>query len=441
MSARVFFYVQHLLGIGHLRRAALLARALSAGGFDVLLVSGGAPTKALALGGARFHQLPPLRATDARLKVLAHPDGVPVDPAFRLARLKGLVRLLRAEAPDIVVTEQFPFGRTQLRFELLPLVEAALALRPRPLIVSSVRDVVRESATPQRIEEMLEAFDRYFDFVMIHADPDLVSFDRSFAAWDRIRARAHYTGYVVEPDLLQPATGDAGANDLGVGEVVISAGGGAVGGPLLRAALAARPLTSLAGRTWRLLVGANMPAEEQEQLRRAATLSTPSPAGGGLGEGDAVSRHDNHSGNEDRVPLRPLGTSPCGGEDRVGEVIIEPARPDFAVLLRNATLSISQGGYNTLIETLCLADRAVIVPFAAGLETEQTRRAALLAERGMIQVVTEKALAPEPLAAAIERALAGPSIRSFPRCDVSGGPASMTLLGAALASHRERLAS
>jgi predicted glycosyltransferase len=110
-------------------------------------------------------------------------------------------------------------------------------------------------------------------------------------------------------------------------------------------------------------------------------------------------------------------------------------------LLRNATLSISQGGYNTLIETLCLADRAVIVPFAAGLETEQTRRAALLAERGMIQVVTEKALAPEPLAAAIERALAGPSIRSFPRCDVSGGPASMTLLGAALASHRERLAS
>ena len=28
MSRRIFFYVQHLLGIGHLRRAALLARAL-----------------------------------------------------------------------------------------------------------------------------------------------------------------------------------------------------------------------------------------------------------------------------------------------------------------------------------------------------------------------------------------------------------------------------
>ena len=390
MSARIFFYVQHLLGIGHLRRAALLARALAEGGFDVLLVSGGAPTKGLALGGARFHQLPPLRATDTRLKVLAHPDGVPVDPAFRSARLKGLVRLLRAEAPDIVVTEQFPFGRTQLRFELLPLMEAALALRPRPLIVSSVRDVVRESATSQRIEEMLEAFDRYFDFVMIHADPDLVSFDRSFAAWDRICARAHYTGYVVEPDLLHPAT-----SDVGVGDVVVSAGGGAVGGPLLRAALAARPLTSLARRTWRLLVGANMPSDEQEQLRRVA------------GEG----------------------------------IVIEPARSDFAALLRNAVLSVSQGGYNTLIETLCLAERAVVVPFAAGLETEQTRRAAVLAERGMIQVVAENALGPRTLAAAIGRALAGPSIRSFPRCDIGGGPASVALLGRALARHRGRLAS
>ena len=67
MTGRVFFYVQHLLGIGHLRRAATLARAMAAGGFDVLLVSGGAPLDGLALGGARFHQLPPLRAANSGL--------------------------------------------------------------------------------------------------------------------------------------------------------------------------------------------------------------------------------------------------------------------------------------------------------------------------------------------------------------------------------------
>ena len=40
---KVFFYVQHLLGIGHLKRAATLAQALRGAGFQVVLVSGGAP--------------------------------------------------------------------------------------------------------------------------------------------------------------------------------------------------------------------------------------------------------------------------------------------------------------------------------------------------------------------------------------------------------------
>jgi Predicted glycosyl transferase len=78
MSARVFFYVQHLLGIGHLRRAAVLARALAAGGFDVLLVSGGAPVS-LDIGRARWHQLPPVRARDEGLRELSRLDGTPLD--------------------------------------------------------------------------------------------------------------------------------------------------------------------------------------------------------------------------------------------------------------------------------------------------------------------------------------------------------------------------
>ena len=125
MSARVFFYVQHLLGIGHLRRAATLARALASGGFDVLLVSGGAPVDGLPLEGVRFHQLPPLRAADLRLKELSQLDGTPLDDVFRAKRTCVLLDLFEAEAPDILLTEQFPFGRTQLRFELMPLLEAA----------------------------------------------------------------------------------------------------------------------------------------------------------------------------------------------------------------------------------------------------------------------------------------------------------------------------
>jgi len=371
--SRVFLYVQHLLGIGHLRRAAVLARALSARGFDVLLVSGGAPDEGLVLGGARFHQLPPLRAADQSLRDLARLDGGPIDEAFERGRTETLLGLLRAEVPDVVITEQFPFGRTRLRFELVPLLETACGLAKRPLIACSVRDVVRR-ARPDRIAETLQLLERFFDAVLIHGDPRLVPFERSFAGWAHIKDRAFHTGYVSEHD-LQGMRGTEGKD-----EVVVSVGGGAVGAPLLEAALAARPKTALADRTWRLLLGENLP----EQARGALV--------GGKG------------------------------------IVIEPARSDFTTLLGNAALSISQAGYNTTVETLCCADRAVLVPFATERETEQSDRAQALAERGMVSVVPPGALSAQGLADAVGRALAGPSLKSFPPCDVDGGPATAALL-------------
>lgn len=376
MSRRVFFYVQHLLGIGHLRRAAALSRALAQAGFDVLLVSGGAPVPGLETGGARFCQLPALKAADAALRELARVDGGTFDDAFRNARTALLLDLLRREEPDIVITEQFPFGRTRLRFELLPLLEAAKVLPRRPRVLSSIRDVLRDTVSAARVSETLEIFDSHFDGVLVHADPQFVGLDLSFAGWPRLRDRAHYTGYVVEQPLARPA------GTQGKDEVVVSVGGGAVGGALLRAALDARPLSVLRDRTWRLLLGSNLPRADEEALRRRGTAG----------------------------------------------VVIEPARSDFTTLLANAALSVSQAGYNTVAETLACADRAVLVPFATERETEQTRRAENLVGRGMVQMVPPQALNGVSLAAAIERAMAGPSLRSFPACRIDGGTTTAALL-------------
>lgn len=376
MTARVLFYVQHLLGIGHLRRAATLARAMVSGGLDVLVVSGGAPVPDLDLGGARFHQLPPVRAADVRLKELSHLDGTPLDEAFRKRRTRVLLDLFESEAPDILLTEQFPFGRTRLRFELMPLLEAAEARVPAPWIVSSIRDVLRRSASPARVDEMVATFEA-FDSVLVHADPALVRLDDSFPGWADIQDRALYTGYVADTD---PAR--APQSVIGKGEVIVSAGGGAVGAPLLHAAIAARPLTSLAERKWRILVGPNMPEADRAALAEAASAG----------------------------------------------IIVEPARVDFVDLLANAALSISQAGYNTVVETLCHADRAVLVPFGTARETEQADRARVLVERGMVAAVPPDGLTPQTLAAAVARAWSGPSIRSFPPVDARGGLATVAAL-------------
>ena len=57
---RVLVYVQHLLGIGHLMRARLIAEALAARSFDVHLVSGGMPIGGRMPVGVRTVQLPPV---------------------------------------------------------------------------------------------------------------------------------------------------------------------------------------------------------------------------------------------------------------------------------------------------------------------------------------------------------------------------------------------
>ncbi|MFN3400377.1 MAG: hypothetical protein ACK4Z4_08570, partial [Ferrovibrio sp.] len=60
---RVLIWVQHLLGVGHLHRAASICRALLRQGATPLLVSGGLPDPTLhGIDGIGFVQLAPARA-------------------------------------------------------------------------------------------------------------------------------------------------------------------------------------------------------------------------------------------------------------------------------------------------------------------------------------------------------------------------------------------
>jgi predicted glycosyltransferase len=69
-------------------------------------------------------------------------------------------------------------------------------------------------------------------------------------------------------------------------------------------------------------------------------------------------------------------------------------------------VSVSQAGYNTVLDILGARTHAVLVPFAAERETEQLVRAERLAELGAAELVREAELSPRSLAAAIERAAA-----------------------------------
>lgn len=360
---KVFFHVQHLLGTGHLRRAATLAQALRGAGFEVTLASGGTP-----VDGIPVLQLPPA-SSDASFKHLLDERGRPVGEAWKARRREALLAAWRASGADVLLIELFPFGRRQLRFELLPLLEEARARAKRPLVVCSVRDLIQQR--PAREPEMLGTFQRYFDRLLVHGDPAVARFN--FGPVSKIAGKLHYTGYVV---------GDfSREKNIGSGEVLVSAGGGAVGRPILEAALAARPFTSLREHPWRLLGGVNAPEEHLASLRSRA----------------------------------PSGVS------------VERTREDFTARLANCVLSVSQAGYNTVMETLAARARAVVVPFAGEGEAEQAMRTRLLVARGLVGMVEEGALNPRSLAAAIERALGRP--RPAPGgIDLDGAAATARLI-------------
>jgi predicted glycosyltransferase len=378
VTGSVLFYVQHLLGIGHLRRALLLTDAMTRAGLAVTLVTGGEPLPELAAVSARrVVQLAPIRASDASFKTLVGVDGQSPDDALWSARRRMLLAAFAEARPDVVVIEAYPFGRRPFRGELEPLVAAARARNPRALVVCSLRDIVVAPPHQRREREIVERVRADFDAVLVHGDPRLISLDASFPLASEIADRLVYTGYVAAPEI--PPAGECNA---GAGEVLVSAGGGAVGGALMRAALGARRRGCLADAGWRLLAGPNLPAGEFLEL----TAELP--------DGVTVERY----------------------------------RDDFPQLLRRCRVSVSQAGYNTVLDVITAGVPAVLVPFAELRETEQTLRAERLAGSGVVEVLPASQLAPDRLGDAIERAA-----RRRPaalRIDISGARRSALTIAA-----------
>jgi predicted glycosyltransferase len=372
VSRSVLLHVQYLLGIGHLQRSLRIAGALARDGITVTLVNGGPPATELAADPkVRVVQLEPVRARDASF-ALVDDAGQPIGDTLRARRQEALLAAFAAARPDAVVIEGFPFARRAFAFELDPLIAAAQAATPRPRVICSVRDIIAWRDDPARHRTIAERVCSDFDAVLVHGDPKLIPFEASFPAAPDIADRLIYTGYVYEaedaPSAHAPAPtlprkrgrenlGPAGEDHRGA-EVVVSAGGGAAGAALLNAVVAARRDGCLADAPWRLLTGANLPEAEYAALCRSA------PAG----------------------------------------VTVERFRSDLPALLRHCRVSVSQAGYNTVLDILLARARAVLVPFAAERETEQLMRAERLAALGAVELVRESDLSPGTLAAAIERA-------------------------------------
>jgi predicted glycosyltransferase len=379
----LLFYCQHSLGLGHAVRSFALAASLTER-FRVVLVCGGElPDGLTPHPDVELVSLPALGAS--RSGALVSRGTASLDSARRRRR-RILLDTLRRLRPAVVVVELFPFGRRRFADELVPLLEEALAATPRPLVVSSVRDILVGRAD-QRAHDTVSCVlaNRYLDAVLVHSDPRFARIEESFRPGIPLRVPVRHTGFVVPAD---PVTRTAPEREP---RVVVSAGGGLVGAPLLTAALAARSLLSDELRL-EIVAGPFLPEDAWVELSRAAS-DTP-----GLELHRFVS--------------------------------------DLGERLRSASASVSQCGYNTALDVVRARVPALVVPFAEGREDEQSRRAARLERHGAVRVLDPGRLTPDALAGEIHALL-----RFRPRpleLDFTGARASTKLL-ARLAQRTTRL--
>lgn len=346
---RVLIVVTHLLGAGHLTRAAALARAFAQEGHETTLVSGGGPSHPAGLDGISFVQLPPVRTIGTDFKTLLDEGGAPVHN-FRLAERRILLlQTLRATRPDIIISELFPFGRRVLADEFMTLINEARRVRPRPLILCSIRDILASPSKPERTEEAHARLVKSYDAVLVHGDPQIVPLEATWPVDERIRPLIHYTGYVDDdPEPIPQGVRNG---------ILVSGGSSAASLPLYRAAITAA--TEITDKPWHILIGR------------------------GVAESDFVALHD---------------SAPA-------HVTVERARPDFRTLLAQSELSISQAGYNTVVDLLRSGVRSVLVPFEAGHETEQRLRAERLKALGLAEIIPEADLSPQHLTEAVRLSL------------------------------------
>ena len=198
---KIIIYCQHVLGVGHFFRTLEICRALDQ--HQVVLVSGGPETPAPLPPHVRRLQLPEL-AMDHAFQNLHATDGQSVTQT-RASRRAMLEHLFREETPDLFLIELYPLGRKAFRDELDPVLAQIRDGRLPPCrVVCSVRDILVEKENQDRHEKRaVDTLNRWFDALLIHADPSVIRLDATFDRMDDIRIPVAYTGFVASP--VRPA--------------------------------------------------------------------------------------------------------------------------------------------------------------------------------------------------------------------------------------------
>ena len=360
---RVAYYCQDVLGIGHFHRSMEICKAI-ARHHPITLILGG----------------PPVAVTHPDIQILKLP-GLQMDSEFnnmvpccsdlsleevKTARQEQLFNHFQNNRPDIFITELYPFGRKAFRFELDPLLAAIReGSLPNCSCYCSVRDILVEKKTGrEKFEQrVVETINSYFNGILVHADPGIITLEETFNRLSDINTPLHYTGFVTKSEpraergRIRRTLGLSPDDKL----IVASIGGGNVGSELLHAVIQAfKILEDSMSAHLQLFCGPYCDQKIYMALRN------------NIQKNITVDRFTDY----------------------------------FPEWLATANLSISMAGYNTCMNLVQSGIQALVYPFKQN--REQRLRAEKLGKKAPITIMEDTDLTPHLLAKAITRQLKSP---------------------------------
>lgn len=372
-EVRVLMYSHDTFGLGHLRRCRTIAHALvdSFKGVHVIIISGSQIAGAFEFKArVDFVKVPSvIKLYNGEYTSI----GQHIDIQETLAWRKEIIRSAAASFdPDLFIVDKEPLG---LRGELLPTLSMLKSRGCR--LVLGLRDVMDDVASLKAEwapRQVLREVDSLYDDVWIYGPEGFWNPLDGMTVPRGLEDRFAYTGFLRrERSAGRLKTIEGLPEDY----ILVTAGGGGDGAPLMRAVLGAHVADPGLAHPFLFVLGPFMRKEERDEIHQAAS---------GLSNVHVIDFHAH-----------------------------------LETLLERATAVVSMAGYNTFCEILSMNKRALVVPRTAP-RREQLIRASRAAELGLVDMIMpEEAADPLQMSVRLRRLVDRPQPQCAGAEDMLGG--------------------
>ncbi len=350
---KIMMYYTHRETLGHTTRTLRIARCLQSKGTQILILNGG-KKQDVDFSDIEIVNLPyPLR--DRREFYRA---GMPLDTGKIRKRLFIMKSIVKRFKPDLFLTEFFPFGRSEGKYELYPFILWMRKTMPETKICASIGYPALDLNRTEEILEYSKGFDRlfihtpeieyeYMKVALKEKAEEYVNFFR------KLKGKIIFTGYVFSEKEKKKIK-----REMHKKIVLVSRGGGVVyPGIIAKSIMSLRFL----GNEYFMFVCYG-PASTKKEINIFDKLSK--------------------------------------GFKNVKTFSFLP-NAEFTDYLSMCDVSVSMCGYNTSVETMWFRKKAVLIPYMK--EMEQVSRARMMKDLLGSSVIRYDKLSPEKIAEEIKK--------------------------------------